>query len=239
MKKLLCFSVSLLSLGFMLFAKPFTPAAPEAVVSIYANDKIGWYGEADSEGGKGLLNLAARAAVNKNADDEAKARLGYTGYLLEDAKADLFEALANAGIEVIDEATVFNSAAFANAEDNKMKKAAFYVTPEGYKLFGNKDKQFAPIASELGAAGLISVFIDCEKMMDSGVAKNGKMKACCSVTIEFIDTNGKTLKLLNGFATANEKIAIAGGVYDVDKVAAQFPEVIKAAYADALSKMNK
>ncbi len=222
-----------------MFAKPFVPASPEAVVSIYANDKIGWYGETDSDEGKGLLNLAARAAVNNNASDDEKAKLGYTGYLLEGAKNSVFEVLSANGIELIDEATVLNSATYSAAVDNKMKKAAFFVTPENYKLFGNKDKQFANISSEVGAAGLISIYIDIQKLMDSGVAKNGKMKTCVTVAIEFMDATGKPVKMINGFATAKETVKIVGGVYDVDAIAAQYPAVIKAALENAMEKMKK
>jgi len=229
----------LLTLGMMMFAKPFTPANPEAVVSVYANDKITWYGETDTDEGKGLLNLAARAAVNDKASDEQKAKLGYTGYLLEGAKDAVFEVFSAAGIELVSEETVMGSATYAAAVDNKMKKAAFFVTPENYKLFGNKDKQFAAIASETGAAGLVSVYFNIENIMDAGVAKNGKMKACCTVAIEFIDPTGKTLKICNGFATSNETVKIAGGVYDVEAVSKLFPGVIKASLENAVEKMKK
>lgn len=236
MKKIISLVICMMCAGLMAFAKPFVPANHEAVVSIYANDKIEWYGE-ESES-TGILNLVGRNKVNNEASDEEKAKLGFTGYLLNDAAADTIEALAAYGFDLVPQEEVLNCDTYTAAKDNKMKKAALMVTPDGYKLFGTNDKQFSKIISETGAEGLISVYFDIAKLMDAGVAKNGKMKACVTVSIEFIGSNGKTLKTFSGFASSEESLEVVAGIYDVEALSAMYPEVIKAALADAVSKIK-
>lgn len=236
MKKTLCLVACMICAGFMAFAKPFVPASHQAVVSIYANDKIEWYGEEPQS--SGILNVIGRNQVNENASDEEKAKLGFTGYLLEDAAVYVYEALAAYGLDIISAEEVLNCETYAAAVDNKMKKAALFVTPEGYKLFGTNDKAFTKILAETGAEGLISVYFEISKIMDKGIGKNGKMKACVTASIEFIDAKGKTLKTFSGFAKSEEALEIKAGNYDAEALSVLYPDVIKAALAEATAKIK-
>lgn len=236
MKKTLLFTICLSCIS-SLFAKPFNPQSPAAVVSVIANNEINWEGEAAKSGG--LLGSMAKKDSLDNDDEESLLLKGFTTPLMKDAVAAVYEVFAEEGIELIDEASVIGSNAYANAEDNKMYKMAMNITADGYKLIGLKDSSIKDISAEVGAASIIIVNFKIEKMIAKGVGKNGTMTACVTAIIDFCDTNGKSLKNVNGFAKGTETIDVKMDKYDALGLAAMYPAVFRDALKTAIAKIKK
>lgn len=236
MKKTLAIALAALAAISSAVAKPFVPGKT-AVVTIMANDRITWYGEEDKEG-TGLVNLAIRKGITDSGSKEDQIRAGQTAYMMEDVKAAVFEVFAEKGIEIIPEEEVLSSEAYAAATNSKFLQAGFMLSPKGYKLLGTNEKKVYPvIIPELGANNLALVSFNIQKNMVNGVGHNGSMKACASVTIQFLDEKAKMAKSLSGYASASNAIPVVKGVYDPKALAEGYPEALRAALRKALSKI--
>ena len=236
MKKIIALTLTALT-AIAAFAKPFVPGKT-AVVTIMANDTITWFGEDDEEHGSGLLNLAVRKDITENASKEEQIQAGYTAYMMEDVKAAVFEVLAEKGLDLIPEETVLASNAYTAASDNKILLAGFMNKPEGYKLLATNEKKLYPLLiSELGADNIVLISFNIQKNMNTGVSHTGNMKACATVTIQFLDAKGKMAKSFSGYGSASEAIPVVKGVYDPQALAEQYPEALRAAVRKALEKL--
>lgn len=216
----------------------FDPASvsPAAVMSVKANYEISWYGEEPKTKGAaiGLVNKL----VKDKTDEKAQNVLARTAPLMNDAAAAVYEVLPAAGIRLADRKAVLNSAAYESAADNKMYAAAAYEKPDGYKLLGAKDTAAAVgVKDATGAASFVYVTYEINKIIGSGVAKNGSMTACVTAMIVVADAEGKELASSHAYAEGKDKIAVVAGVYDPEKLAAMYPAVIREALKKAVEKL--
>lgn len=209
--------------------------SPVAVVTVRANEEISWYGEEESSGaGKGLLDKF----ITKNTNEDTQVLLSRTTPLLDDALDAVYEVLSSVNIKLVEKENVINSSCYLSAEENKMLKAAAFVCPEGYRILSSNDSAFSKsLMAETGASSCIYISFDINKIIRTGVGKNGKMTACVTTNLEIVNSEGKTVARLNGYATCEDSIAIVGGIYDPKKLNAMFPSTIRASLENAVEKL--
>jgi len=216
----------------------FNPAAvsPAAVMSVKANYEINWYGEDPETKGAaaGLLNKL----IKDKTDEKTQNLLARTAPLMNDAAAAVYEVLPAAGIQLADRNAVLNSAAYKAAGDNRLYAAAAYEKADGYKLLGAKDTAAAAGVKEAtGAASFIYVTYEINKVIGSGVGKNGSMTACVTAMIVVADAEGKEIASSHAYAEGKEKIAVVAGIYDTEKLVPMYPAVIREALKKAVEKL--
>jgi hypothetical protein len=120
--------------------------------------------------------------------------------------------------------TIVSSEAYANAVDLPLNNS---ITAAGYKYVNARNKSFASeLNAQTGVQGITSISLNFTKMMQNGVGKNGKMSAHVEMIVTITNLEGKTVFSDMYTATSEEKIAVAAGIYDPEKLMAQFPALI-------------
>jgi hypothetical protein len=216
----------------------FDPAAisPAAVMSVKANYEVSWYGQDPETKGAavGLMNKL----IKDKTDAKTQNLLARTAPLMNDAAAAVYEVLPAAGIRLADKDAVLNSASYKAAGDNKLYAAAAFEKPDGYKMLGAKDTAVAAgVKTETGAASFVYVTYEINKVMGSGVGKNGSMTACVTATVVVADAEGKQIANGQAYAEGKDKIAVVAGIYDVEKLVPMYPAVIREALKKAVAKL--
>jgi hypothetical protein len=219
--------------------KGLSRLAKIGVTSVTSNDEVTWYGE---QGASGLLVAAANLAASsaKKADANAATLLSRADVLVVEADAILRETLAasKAGA-LVPKDKILATAAYAKAKEKKGMGMAI-LKPADYKFIDLKDTALAKgLAAEAGVDGSVLAFFQFNKVMKSGVAKNGAMGAFVMLNVQVLDATGKMVFSKSYSATGSETLPVVAGIYDVEKLKAGFAQTTKAvceAFASDLAR---
>ena len=207
---------------------------PVGYVSIYANDELGWSGESQNNGG-GLLSIALKAASNKTGTDNPL--IEGTRELLSQANDILNKKLEISGRTIIDKDTLLGSGTYQSADDESLLPVGT-VTMDGYKFIATNNKKFEKaISEETGINGQLFMGFDFEKIMLTGIAKNGEMGAAVTLNVMMVSPKGKLLWHGTFFAQSEESIPVVLEVYDRDALYAMFPAVIESVCSDFAAEL--
>ena len=210
--------------------------APSAIVAITANDEITWEGEETES--KGLLQLGAKALIQKSDKENVKTALGYTSSLMTDAEKAVTDVLESSGFYLVPKSIITQSSAYQDAKENKLLKGAMMQTPEGYRLLSSENGLNLHLSEETGASSFIYVSMNLCKLMTDGIEKNGKLTATVSVSIEIRNVKDKVILRSTGYPKGKEKIPVVMEVYDAEKLQAMYPVLFEEAVRNAVSKLK-
>lgn len=211
---------------------------PIAVVSVFSNKIINWYGEEAVENSKGIEDSIRKALVpNRTA---GKVDYSEADDLIVEAADILMDILNNSGIAKIAEpAEVLESEAYLNAETDKRKESSGYIKAPSYKFINVSDKVFpAAIAAEKGIKSTMHVQFDFTKDIANGVGKNGSMKARITMQVIILDAEGKKILNESNDYSSTDRIPVVTGAYDNDALMDLFRSVLYEACADLVYRMN-
>jgi hypothetical protein len=209
--------------------KSMAHMAKIAVTSVSSNDEVTWYGEQPASG---LLVAAANLAANssKSPEKNVAALLSRADVLVNEADAILIETLgASSASRVVPKDQVLATKAYGMAKERKAMGAAV-LKPSAYKFVELKDAALAKgLKSEAGIDGSVLAYFQFNKMMKSGVAKNGVMGAMVMLNVQVVDAAGKMVFTKGYNMTSKEGIPVVAGVYDAEKLKAAFADATRAA----------
>lgn len=198
--------------------KNIADVSPTAMLSVMSNNDITWHGEKQES--HGLLGNFLEKKVDEVTGENALD-------LLPLAETTLRAALKKSGFEVLEAAAVINSDAYKKAKEDALAKNSGLIVPEGYRYIPMKNKDIvSSLSAGTGVKSGIHVNFNFQKMMSTGVAKNGIAKACVSMNFFVVNPDGKTIFQKSYFASSQETFAIVASVYNPKSLMALFPDAI-------------
>jgi len=205
--------------------------SPLGVVAITSAHDIGWYGEQKKSGG--LLGNIIEKAVDKKTGENAE-------QLIVDIEKRLRDTLAMKGVNVIEPSKIQGSDAYQKAKADKLLSSGGVITPSGYKIVNAQNKDLmAQLAKSVGLKSGLYAGIAFDKMMDTGVEKNGTAAAAVTLNVILVDEKGKAVLQKSFFGKSTKTFAIVGGVYKPSDLMSLFPEAADAAcrkFADSFTE---
>ncbi|MDR2019279.1 MAG: hypothetical protein LBQ14_00760 [Treponema sp.] len=191
--------------------------SPVNIVSVVSNYDINWDGEGPSLERSLATSTGAfvKRALQKNRQ-ETRVRISKADELINEADLTLRGIAADAGIAAFagkDE--VIAAQAYAGARINPRQDNEDTVAAEGYRFVYFRDKDFpGNMARETGAGSLMFVTFSFTKVVASGVARNGTMRAKVEMNVRIVSAAGKTIFNRSLNLTSSEKIPVSGGYYE-------------------------
>ncbi len=245
MKRLVIIAITLASLFFAGCSSynPFEDlslVSPLAVVRVSSNTEIDWYAEDDGNTlGGSLLGAVANAVVSEVKDEKVSSILSRADLLVDQAEATLRESLAEVGtIEVADKESVLTSDAYDKVEDVLDIMDTNILRAEGYKYFKiNDERNLGPrLKKEIGSKSWITADFTFEKIMDSGVDKNGMMGVSVEMWIQWFNDEGERIYAQGYWEQSSKAIPVVAGIYKPEDMMALYPEVIDKVCRDFASE---
>ncbi|MDR2186083.1 MAG: hypothetical protein LBO80_10550 [Treponema sp.] len=203
--------------------------SPVSIVSVVSNYDINWDGEGPSLERSLATNTGAfvKRALRRD-DRETRVRISKAGDLINEADLILRGIAADSGIAVFTgKDDVISSQAYAAAKINPRQDNEDTAAAEGYRFVYFRDKDFpGNLARETGAGSIMFVTFSFTKIVASGVARNGTMRAKADMNIRIISAQGKTIFNRSFNLTSGEKIPVSGGYYEEPDLMRLFHSVI-------------
>lgn len=193
---------------------------PTGIVSITADGNITWYGEENESSGLlgDIIEKKVDKAIGESPDN-----------LFPIAESTLIAKLKTKGVGVIEPAKILKSQAYLAAREDKFMKLSGAVVPAGYRFVNERDgKSFLAIAAANGMKSGIYTYFKFQKVMDSGVGKNGSAKACVTMNIFIVNESGKIDFQKSYYAASTKSFAVVSGLYKPASLMELFPEAINA-----------
>lgn len=223
MKKLLVIGIGALLMGCATAPQVFKPAdiAPVGLITVTASNDINWYGEQKQMGG--ILGNIISQKISDSTGENGMA-------ILPVAEKAVRDALQAKNVEVIDPTKIQGSDAYLGAKEDLLTKTSGLVTPTGYRFVSSNDSgMMKKLATSTGLKTGLNVSFVFNKMISTGVEKNGVAKAAVTMNVVMVDVKGKAVLQKSYFGTSTGTFTIVAGVYKPDQLMALFPEAITAA----------
>lgn len=191
--------------------------SPVSIVSVISNYDINWDGEGPSLERSIATSTGAfvKRALQRD-DRETRVRISKADELINEADLILRGIAADAGIAAFTgKDDVISSRAYADAKINPQQDNEDTVAAEGYRFVYFRDEAFpGNLSRETGAGSLMFVTFSFTKIVASGVARNGTMRAKVDMNVRIISAAGKTIFNRSFNLTSSEKIPVSGGYYE-------------------------
>jgi hypothetical protein len=190
--------------------------SPVSIVSVVSNYDINWDGEGPSLEKSIASNTGAFVKRALRRDEETKVRISKAGSLINEADLLLRGIVTDSGIAVFaGKDDVISSGAYAGASINPRQDNEDTVAADGYRFVYFRDKAFpGNLARETGAGSLMFVTFSFTKIVASGVARNGTLRAKVDMNVRIISAAGETIFNRSFNLTSSEKIPVSGGYYE-------------------------
>ena len=203
---------------------------PMGIVRVSSNTEIDWHAEEDGNTlGGSLLGAVANAVVSEAKDENVSNLLSRADLLVDQAEAALRVSLEEVGtVTIADKESVLTSGAYDNVDDTLKFEHTNTLRAEGYKYFSpNDEKALASrLRKEIGTKSLLYADFTFEKIMDSGVDKNGMMAVGVEMWIQMYNDEGDRIYAQGYRAQSDKTIPVVAGLYDPHDMMALFPPVI-------------
>lgn len=199
-------------------AKKATDVSPMGVIAVMAVNDITWYGEEKKSAG--LLGNLVEKAVDKAIGENAE-------MLLPSSEKALFEACKKNSVQMVDSSKILNAEEYRNAKEDKFTKGSGLIVPGGYRYVTNKDTVLLKqLVTTTGMKSGLYVNFNFQKVMKTGVSKNGVANACVTMNVVLVDANGKAIRQKSYYAASKDTFSIVAGAYKPDSLMALFPDAI-------------
>lgn len=199
-----------------------------AIVEISMNKEPQWYGEKEDKGG-GLLsagvNVVKNVAKGKSVGEALQSAAHTTEKIVEESIKLIVADLQTIGSFSVAEGTAVSS----NPSYQKVKAGPApktLVYPHGYKPVAFKGSAAKDLSAGLPADGFLKLFVNFQKLMHTGVEKNGVVTGIVTINVLFFDAGGKQIWVASQGVKADNTIPIIASVYDHDKMDALLLESV-------------
>ena len=202
---------------------------PMGIVSVYADQDITWYGEEPQEDqGFNLLGKLVDKAVEASGNEELSKLMARTDFLVDEAEAILYKKLETVDtVKLLSRDEVLSSKTYKAVKKDSMVELSNLITADDYKYIKTNDAAFSKaMFNETGLKGNILANFKFQRLMKSGIAKNGEMGAAVTMSIIIVDEQGKMLFSKSYFGKSKESLGVIGGMYDIDQFIELFPGVV-------------
>ncbi len=198
---------------------------PMAIVRVSADTEIDWNNESNDTLGGSLLGGVANKVINDAKDEKVSTILSRSDLLVDQAEEVLRTSLEEVGtIRIVDRDAVLGSNAYSAVEDTRSLMTTSVIPAAGYKFFSNKGEESlaSALEKETGAKSQIHAHFTFEKIMDTGISKNGAMGVSVELYIEMIDDEGKRIYSGYYWEQSRDTTPVVAGIYNPEDMMSLF-----------------